>query len=197
MTQIILGSQSPRRQEIFEFFDLSFEQVPPPFTETDIEFTGDVPAYVTAIAEGKAQVLVKQHPDDLIITADTTVYYDGKIFGKPANKEEGCAMLTTLSGQWHQVFSAVSITHEQRTLSDVAETRVLMNALTTEEITKYCENLLCEDKAGAYAIQGAGGLIVNKIEGCFYNVMGLPINTLRQLLQNFGIDLWNHLQISS
>ncbi len=194
MTRIILGSQSPRRKEIMSYFALPFAQVTPPFDEESIPFAGDPQKYVCQLANGKAQALHPQYPHDIILTADTIVCKDGKIYGKPRDIDEAFQALSELVGTWHSVFTGVSLMNRGEIHSCVEETRVLFNPLTPEQIRHYHTKLHWSDKAGGYAIQMAGGLIVNKIDGCYYNVMGLPINSVRQLLLKIGIELWDYLQ---
>lgn len=194
MTRLILGSQSPRRKEILSFFSLPFQTATSNFDEDSVPFLGDPKNYVSVIAEGKAKVLAAEYPQSLILTADTTVYKDGKIYGKPASSEEAFTALSELAGQWHSVFTGMVLLQGNQLWNAVEETRVLFNPLTPEEIRHYHKTLHWSDKAGGYAIQMGGGLAVKKIDGCYYNVMGLPINSMRQLLLNANIDLWNYLK---
>jgi septum formation protein len=194
MVSLILGSQSPRRREILSFFHLSFQQVSPDFDEEAVPFQGDPQDYVLSLAQGKADSLAHRFPSDLLLTADTIVYREGRIFGKPANEEEAFNHLKALIGVWHSVFTGLVVHVQGKSFQAVEETRVLFNALTDEQIDTYYRTLPWADKAGGYMIQGAGSLIVKRIEGCYYNVMGLPINALCRLLRQVGIDLWQHLK---
>lgn len=194
MARIILGSSSPRRKEILNFFNLPFLQASPNFDEESIHYRRDPIKYVSALAEGKARSLQAQYPHDIILTADTIVYRSGKIYNKPRNEEEAFKMLSELVGKWHCVFTGVAILQGDVLRSGWEETRVLFNALTHDEIRHYHQKIHWADKAGGYAIQMAGGLIVKKIDGCYYNVMGLPINTIHSLLKTFGIELWDYVQ---
>lgn len=191
---MILGSQSPRRKEILNFFNLPFSQVPSEFDEDQIHFTGDPKSYALELAQKKGEMLLKQLPHELILTADTVVYMDGKIYNKPKDLNQAKEFLRQLSGKWHKVFTAVCITTDQRQLAQAECTSILFNALTEDQINEYVSHFNCCDKAGGYGIQGGGGIIVSKIEGCYYNVMGLPLNTLSDLLGSFNINLWNHLR---
>lgn len=194
MTRLILGSQSPRRKEILSYFALPFEQVSPTFDEASVPFSGDPAAYVCEVAEGKACALAKKFPNALILTADTTVFKSGKIYGKPATAEEAFQALSELAGQWHTVFTGISLYSPNKLWNGVEETKVLFNSLTPEQIRHYHTKLHWSDKAGGYAIQMAGGLAIKKIDGCYYNAMGLPVNSVRTLLLNAGIDLWDYLK---
>jgi septum formation protein len=191
---IILGSTSPRRKEILEYFSLPFRQVGSDFDEDSIAFNGNPRSYVEKLAQEKGNKLVEKHPESIIITADTTVYATGKIFGKPKDDQEAFEMLSILSGQWHSVFTAITVTTKDKTLSGSEETKVLCNVLTPKEISQAIRKHSLFNKAGAYAIQRSGGLIVQKIDGCYYNVVGFPINTLHTLLITFGIDLWDYIK---
>jgi septum formation protein len=149
---------------------------------------------VTHIAQGKASILAEKYPTSPILTADTTVYRQGRVFGKPKNEKEAFDMLKTLSGQWHSVFTGVTVQLGTKYSTRVEETRVLFNPLTNEQIELYHDKLHLYDKAGSYQLQNAGGIIVNRIDGCYYNVVGFPVNSVRILLHEIGIDLWNCLK---
>jgi septum formation protein len=194
MTPLILASQSPRRQEILGYFSLPFKAVTSHFDEGLIPFEDNPTDFVVQIALGKAKALLSSFPNDAILAADTTVYREGKNYGKPANVEEAFQALSELAGQWHSVFTGLALVKDNQIWTTYEETRVLFNPLTPEEIRHYHKKLHWSDKAGGYAVQMAGGLAINRIEGCYYNVMGLPINSVRRLLLNVEIDLWNYLK---
>lgn len=196
MERVILGSKSPRRKEIMEYFNLPFEQMSPPFIEEAIPFKGDPFSYVQTLSEGKAQSLQRLYPHAIIVTADTIVYKKGRVYNKPQNLEEAVQFLTELSGQWHSVFTGVTLVKKTVSHYRVEETRVLFNPLTLEHIRSYLSKISWSDKAGGYAIQLGAGLVVNRIEGCYYNVMGLPVNCIRELFFVIGIDLWSYLKPS-
>jgi septum formation protein len=143
---------------------------------------------------GKAETLAKEHRNEIILTADTIVYREGKLFGKPTNAEEAFKSLSALVGHWHSVFTGVTIVKEGAIYQNVEETKVLFNHLTEGQIRHYHSKIHWQDKARGYAIQMAGGLLVKRIDGCYYNVMGLPINTVRSLLKEVGIELWDYLK---
>ncbi|MBM3208409.1 MAG: septum formation protein Maf [Chlamydiae bacterium] len=192
---MILGSQSPRRKEILNFFTIPFSQVPSNFDEDLVEFMGDADAYAKELSESKAKSLVDQFPREVIITADTVVFHAGKIFNKPKDKTQAYSFLSELSGQWHEVLTAVCVSLGDICYTKTESTKILFNDVSERQIEQYLSHFAYSDKAGGYAIQQGGGIIVSKIEGCYYNVMGLPINTLAELLKKFNIDLWNHLKI--
>lgn len=193
MARLILGSQSPRRREILGYFGIPFEAAAPPYDEEIVPFSGNQIDYVCTLSKGKAASLVPTYPDDVILTADTIVFRDGKIYGKPRDSEEAFQFLSELVGQWHTVYTGVTVRQGNQEFYQAESTRVQFNDLSPDQIRHYISRIPLSDKAGGYAIQGVGGLIVNRIEGCYYNVMGLPINTVHALLKHVHIDLWNYI----
>jgi septum formation protein len=192
-TRLILGSQSPRRKEILSYFSIPFQQVTSSFDEDSIRFHGQPEAYACAIAKGKADALHVKHPQEIILTADTVVFCKGKIYGKPNNESEAFQFFSELVGNWHTVYTGVVVRHGDKEYIKGEATQVLFNDLTSAQIKHYLSHAEWADKAGGYAIQAVGGLIVSRIDGCYYNVMGLPINTVHTLLNQVGIDLWNFI----
>lgn len=190
---LILGSTSPRRVETLRSFSIPFEQVAPDFDEEAVPFKGDPERYVIELAEGKAASLVDHFADDVLLCADTIVYKDSKIFNKPRDADEAFTSLTHLVGRWHTVYTGVCVRQGKTIHSGVAATRVHFINLTPDQIRHYHRQLDCLDKAGGYAIQGPGGLIVREIEGSHWNVLGLPINLVHDLLLKVEIDLWDYL----
>ncbi|MCB1118482.1 MAG: septum formation protein Maf [Chlamydiia bacterium] len=190
--KIILGTQSPRRKEIFSFFKLPFKQVTSHFDEDSVTETDPIKLAV-AIAKGKAEALQPQYPDDLIVTADTVVSCKGKVYGKPKDRQEAHNMLSELSGKQHQVITGLVGCLKGQVETIHERTEVTFDALDEKMKEQYLDQLHLLDKAGSYAIQGSGGVIVKQIEGCYYNVMGLPIHALNILLTRFGVSLWDYL----
>lgn len=193
---MILGSTSPRRKEILSFFSLPFQQVSSDFDEETILFQGDPGAFASEIAHQKALSLAPRFPKEIILTADTVVHRKGKVYAKPSNLKEAHQMLKELSGQEHQVFTGVSVVKENQFFTSAEESRVFFHELTDAQISLYHQHFYPLDKAGGYAIQKGGTLIVKRIEGCYYNIMGLPLQTVRRLLLKVGIDLWDYLKTS-
>jgi septum formation protein len=191
--RLILGSQSPRRKEILSFFTLPFVQIPSAFDEESVAFNGDPKEYVELLSSKKAEALASRFPQDLILTADTVVYLAGKIYNKPRDRQEAVHMLRSLSGNWHHVLTGVTVRNEDHVFSASEESKILFQKLTPEQIHSYLDTAAFLDKAGGYAIQGAGSILVSRVEGCYYNVVGLPVNTLKDLLLKVGIDLWKYL----
>lgn len=194
MPPLILGSQSPRRKEILSFFTIPFKQVSSSFDESSIPFNGEPKIYVSQLSKGKALSLETHFPGHIVLTADTIVYREGKLYGKPKDEAQAFEILSELVGHWHSVYTGITVIYDKKVYQGFEETKVLFNALTDEEIRHYHRQIRWEDKAGGYAIQMAGGLLVKRIDGCYYNVMGLPINTVRKLLLEVGVELWYHLK---
>ncbi len=194
MKKIILGSQSPRRKEILNFFTLPFTQSASHFDEDSIPFEGDPVAYATALAKAKSAALHAIYPDDILLTADTVVFLHNKIYNKPRDKAEAAQFLRELGGHWHTVYTAIHLRYKEHAFSDSEATRLLFYRLSEEEIAMFHKHVYFLDKAGGYAIEGSGQLILDKMEGCYYNVLGLPINATRRLLKKVGIDLWDYMK---
>jgi len=177
--QIILGSQSPRRQELLKGLNLQFEVKVIDVEETyPQQMVGvDIPMY---LAEKKADAYKKLMKEDtLLITADTIVWHEGKVFGKPADKTEAIKMLKSLSGKTHQVITGVCIStlNHRKVFHVISEVR--FTRITTDEIEYYLTHYQPYDKAGSYGVQEwIGYVAVEHIEGSYFNVMGLPIQRL-------------------
>ncbi len=182
--QIILASGSPRREQLLREMGLRFIVVRPDNVEEAL--TGAAPEVLASQnAQRKARAVAKQHPTALVIGADTVVALGGKLFGKPRDKTDAVAMLTELAGRQHDVFTGVCVTHRVRnveaTFCDC--TKVWMKPLTRDEICAYYGKIDPLDKAGAYAAQEHGDTIIERIDGSFSNVMGLPVERLRVVLE--------------
>lgn len=193
MHPLILGSQSEARKRILNYFSLPFVQIPSHFAEESIPFLGDPKQYAQSLALKKAEALCKQYPDRLVLTADTVVSFNNKVYNKPVDKEHAHAMLKDLGGHCHNVITAVAVRLNDKIASECEETKVCFFPLSDEQIALYHQSCYCLDKAGGYAIQKGGSLIISKIDGSYDNVMGLPLNATRLLLLQFGIDLWDYL----
>jgi septum formation protein len=189
--KIILASSSPRRIELLRQLGLRFEVCP---SEIDEELVSDVPVadLVERNALAKAQDIARGIESGLVIGADTVVVCQGIVYGKPADSADAVRMLRQLVGRTHEVYSGVAVVQAEDGASRTAHavTRVTFRPLSEAQITKYLDMVNPLDKAGAYAIQGVGGVIIEKIEGCYYNVVGLPLTVLDDLLAHFGTQLW-------
>lgn len=176
------------------YFSLPFIQVPSNFNEESIEYQGDPAAYAITLSQKKAEVLAAEYSKEIILTADSVVFCEGKLYNKPGSEQEAFRYLEELGGRWHSVYTGVTARRGSQVHSAHEETRLLFHKLSHDQIQKFHRHCYFLDKAGGYAIEKSGNLIVSRIEGCYYNVLGLPINTTRNLLLNVGIDLWDFLK---
>ena len=192
--KIILGSQSVKRREILGHFSIPFIVVPSAFDEESIAFGGNPGEHALLLSQKKNEVLRGQYPGEVILTADSVVYCDGMMYNKPRDLDEAFSFLTAFSGKWHSVFTGVTVSRGPLVYSDVEETKVLVNPLTPGQIKKLHAAIFTLDKAGGYTIEKSGNLIVSRLEGCYDNVLGLPVNTTQKLLLKIGIDLWDFLK---
>ena len=184
--KVILASGSPRRRELMAGLGVNYEvRILPDVDESypDTLQGEEIPLY---IAKEKADAYIPMmQPDELIITADTIVWLDGKVLGKPRDREDALQMLRTMSGRTHKVFTGVCITTTDWQRSFTAQTEVRFATLSEDEIIYYVDNFKPMDKAGAYGVQEWIGFIgVENISGSYYNIMGLPVQRLyRELLK--------------
>lgn len=184
--KVILASNSPRRKELLAGLGVDYEVRTLPDVDESYPETlqgADIPLY---IAKEKADAYVDMmQPGELMITADTIVWLDGKVLGKPRDREDALQMLRTMSGRTHEVFTGVCITTTDWQRSFTAQTEVRFATLSEEEIAYYVDNFQPMDKAGAYGVQEWIGFIgVENISGSYYNIMGLPVQKLyRELLK--------------
>ena len=190
MKKIILASASPRRQELLEKIGLRFK-VEPSNYEEDMPSGLEPHELARQISREKAKVVARKHKNAVVIAADTFIVFGDQILGKPHTTIEAREMLKTLSGQSHSVITGFSIidTETEKTLSESVETKVYIKKMTRAEIDTYIKSKEPLDKAGAYAIQGLGAVIVEKIEGDYFNVIGLPLSALTEALKQFGINI--------
>lgn len=181
-TPIILASSSPRRQELLRLIVPEFQVVPPKVEEDAVAEPQDL----LHLAKKKAEAVAARYPEALVIAADTGVFRDGRAYGKPDDLEEAKRFLAALSGGWHSVFTGLVVRWGSLFRESLVETRVLFRPLSEEEILWYLRSEEVLDKAGAYAIQGRAAVFVERIEGDFYNVMGLPLCALWRILWELG-----------
>jgi len=190
MRTILLASASPRRKEILEKTGLKFR-----VEESDYEENMDMGLKPHDLAArhalGKAKAAAVRHGRALIISADTIVVLKDRVFGKPRNRKEAKEMLKTLSGKAHTVITGYTIMDAitGKKITKTVETKVFFKRLTDHEIDAYIKSGEPMDKAGAYGVQGLGALIVRKIEGDFFNVMGLPLSSVAENLKKFGVKV--------
>ena len=195
MRKIILASHSPRRAHLLKQIGIPFTVMGSNILE-DVDVPKDPEAHVLTLSRRKAEWAAERIREGVVLGVDTIVVLDGSILGKPDDAETAVRMLRRLSGRWHRVFSGMTLIEvdrgvnnhlignlrEVRSISDFSVTRVKMRAISEEEIARYVATGEPLDKAGAYGIQGNGAVFVERIEGCFYNVVGLPLSRLVRML---------------
>ena len=181
---LILASGSPRRRELLDLMGLTYTVETP---DVDESFSGRPSETVMEISRRKAAAVAARHSDSIIIAADTLVFADGAL-GKPHTPERAKEMLRSLAGNWHHVYTGITVinTRSGRILRNVDKTRVHLVPMTEQEIDAYVETGEPLDKAGAYGIQGMGGMFVDRIDGSYSNVVGLPMSMLRIMLAQVG-----------
>lgn len=185
--RLILASQSPRRRELLSSLGYEYEVCPADIDETIPE--GTEAKYVPEIlSREKALAVLKENPDAVVVGSDTVVICEGHILGKPQSKEEAKAMLTLLSGRKHVVATGLCVCSKEMTRSLVNVTEVYFHELSEALIESYVATGEPMDKAGAYGIQGYGSVLVRKIDGDYFSVMGLPLSQTARLLSQFGIN---------
>ena len=191
MKRLILGSASPRRADLMHQLQLSFEIVPSP-EEEPIPDTPIPSEYALESAAAKARAVYAllasrdEAADAIVIGADTIVCLDDQILGKPADRQDAVRMLSSLSGNIHQVYTGLALQYGTTLLSEAVCTTVKMNPFTHADIAAYVHSGEPLDKAGAYGIQGLGARFIERVEGCYYNVVGLPLARLCALLDTAG-----------
>lgn len=183
---IILASGSPRRQEILKGLGFEFETIPSNISEDEVLWE-EPEKRSKLLAELKAVDVQKEHPTRKIIGADTIVYCDGIRMEKPANAKEAAEMLKRLSGRDHEVITGLAIVAPPNRRTIRAErTKVYFREIDNSEIERYIDTGEPFDKAGGYAIQGHASVFIEKIEGCYFNVVGLPVPLLFRMLKETG-----------
>ena len=195
---LILASASPRRRALLEQIGVTFavecscvaEEIDPAMPPEEV---------VQQLALQKAAAVAAKHQEGLVLGADTVVVNEGHLMGKPGSEAEAAEMLRGLSGRWHQVMTAVALVDasgQKAPWVSVEKTEVKFRDLKEADIAAYVATGESMDKAGAYGIQGYGALLVEKIEGCYFNVVGLPLQKVAAGLRNWGINLYayNSLQ---
>ena len=187
---VYLASASPRRRELLLQLGLRCEAVPAELEERPA--AGEAPAdYVLRLARLKAEAAVRRlgAPAAAVLAADTEVTVDGQVLGKPRDRDAGLAMLAKLSGRRHQVFSGVALWSSGELRSVLSESRVWFRAVSPAEAAAYWDTGEPADKAGGYAIQGRGAIFIERLEGSYSGVMGLPLFETARLLREAGMDV--------
>jgi septum formation protein len=187
----ILASASPRRREILEQIGISFSVDFSGIEERPRKPRETPPRYATHLARLKAEAIAPQYPFGLVLAADTIVVLDNRIFAKPKNRSEARSMLKSLSGRWHEVVSGICLMDCQahRTHTTFSRSRVHFRRLSPAEIEWYLKTGEYRDKAGAYGVQGFASLFIDRIEGCYFNIVGFPVAAFEKLCRKAGIGL--------
>ena len=189
---IILASASLRRVELLKKITSNFKVIVSDFEESDVLFSGNCGDYVMTLAKGKAVAVCSSvKKPAAIIGCDTIVYFKGKVLGKPKNNKQAFQMISDLSDNTHEVYTGIAVinTETQEISTEYVCTEVRFSKLSSIEINNYIEKGESLDKAGAYGIQGAASLFVEEIKGCYYSVVGLPVNKLYFMLREMGVNL--------
>ena len=188
---IILASNSPRRRALLAQIGLCFSTDPSHVDERII--AGETPEdHAVRLARDKALVAAGHSGQSIIIAADTVVVLDNAVLGKPVDRNDAIRMLTLLSGNVHRVITGLCVmdADTRKSMQRTATTKVWFRRLSAEEINAYADSGESLDKAGSYGIQGKGALLVDRIEGCYFNVVGLPLSILGECLEAYGVPLW-------
>ncbi|NCC67266.1 MAG: septum formation protein Maf [Clostridia bacterium] len=187
---IVLASASPRRKQLLSMLGVRDFKIIPATGEEIFPGGMTTGQAVCSVSRAKAEQVQKLcREEDVIISADTVVSLDGEILGKPANEDEAFSMLSRLSGRAHNVFTGVTVIRGGDIISEYERTYVRFRKLTVREIRAYIATGEPMDKAGAYGAQGIGALFVEGIDGDFFNVMGLPLCRLSNMLERLGVSL--------
>ncbi|MGM0437172.1 MAG: Maf family protein [Bacillota bacterium] len=190
MKNLILASSSARREEILKRLNLQFTVVPSKIDESGYDHLTPE-KMVQKLSALKAKEVSKLVEDTLIIAADTIIVNNDKVLGKPQSKEDAAEMLKKLRGENHTVMTGLAVysTGDSKEITDIDRTEVYMTNMSDDEIAKYVSTGEPMGKAGSYAIQGLGSVFVEKIEGSYFTVMGLPVHKLAEILNEFSINI--------
>lgn len=190
--RIILASASPRRKQILSEMNIPFESRDASIAE-DLDATHNPTRLARKLALEKARACLE--PDALVIGMDTLVVIRASALGKPSSLAEAARMLRRLSGKTHEVITGVAVLFDSGSVTASETTRVTFRRLSSSEIDWYLSTGEPMDKAGAYAIQGLGRVLIKRIDGCYFNVVGFPINCFHESLRRLGISLYDLMQV--
>ena len=187
--KFVLASNSPRRHQLLSMFNLNLIVTSHSFDENSIKKEVNPEEYCKLISEGKVKSICHDYSDITVLSADTIVVIDDRILEKPTNKNNAMKMLKLLSGRQHQVITGVTILNDYYNInfSFTEKTLVTFNKLIENDIVYYLDKYKPYDKSGAYGIQDFSAIFVKSIDGCFFNVMGLPLSTLFYYLKKFDL----------
>lgn len=185
---LILASASPRRRELLSNLGLSFEVQP---ADIDESFSSEDNPFdlVRRLSVAKVQTVAAEHPDALVLAADTVVVYRDEILGKPKDADENLEFLRRLSGHTHAVFTGHALLLGGKLVERVVQTAVRFRNLSDDELMRYVQTGEGLDKAGGYAVQGRGSALVREVRGCYFSVVGLGVPTVVELARSLGVEL--------
>lgn len=191
--RLVLASASPRRYELLKKITSDFIQISSGFDETKVANNSGTSNYVINIARGKALEVAARVEDSIVIGCDTVVELDEIVMGKPRDKQEAINMLKSLSGRCHSVYTGICIinTKTKHKMEDFEKSDVYFSKLSEKEIKWYISTKEPLDKAGSYGIQGYGSRFVERIEGCYFNIVGFPVNKIYSMLKLMGVNLFS------
>ncbi len=195
MKRLILATASPRRIEMLNDLGVKFKAVISSYNEPDRN-KGQLPSeYVESNANGKAEAVAAKYKNAIVVGSDTVVVYKNRVLGKPKNMNEAFEYIHLLNGRTHAVYTGISLIdcNSMKAVSSHEKTLVTFRDLTEIEISRYLKSIDPMDKAGAYAIQGSGALIVERIRGCYYNVVGFPVAKFENMLLDAGSSLFEYM----
>ncbi|MBQ3677962.1 MAG: septum formation protein Maf [Succinivibrio sp.] len=188
MTKLILASGSPRRKEFISHLGIDFDVEIPNIDESPVQ--GETPSeLVLRLSRLKADFISQKHSDSVVVAADTVVCFNGMILGKPSSREDAFNMIKMLQGQTHTVYTGVTVQKGNLKRSKVVSTEVTFDSMDDEFIRNYVASGECDDKAGAYAIQGMASMFISQVKGSVSSVVGLPINEVVKYLREFGLEI--------
>lgn len=195
MPSLVLASASPRRHELLAGLGLEFTIDPSDAEDeqpTSFASRQAIVDWVEAMAAAKAAEVARRHPEAWVLGADTIVVLDTEVLHKPGDEAEALAMLSRLEGRTHTVMTGVALRREGDSgPSRVVQTEVTFRPCSRQDLARYVAFGESLDKAGAYAAQGRGALIIDRIDGCYFNVVGLPVATVASMLDEVGLDVWS------
>ncbi len=183
---IVLASRSPRRRELLEMLEIECV-VEPAGIEEQLRPNESPEQMAVRLSREKATTVAARHPDTPVLAADTLVVLSGKILGKPTSPSDAEAMLLSMAGRMHRVVTGIAVAYQRHVIDQVDVTRVWMRPFSANTVRAYVATGEPLDKAGSYGVQGFGGLLVERIEGDFFGVMGLPIRLVSDLLAQVGV----------
>jgi septum formation protein len=192
--KVVLASASPRRKDLLSLIGFKYEIYCPNVDESIFE--GETPESICSrLSVSKAESAFAFFADDLIIAADTLVTIDNSIFGKPYNADEARTMLNTLNGREHKVITGLTIIFKGKIITETESTIVWIRKLSEDDIEAYISTGEFRGKAGAYAVQGYASLFIERIDGDYFNVVGLPLQRLSRMLEKIGIEFKEQLSL--